>query len=293
MQNMYINMKKFILFFIFILTACNNHEGEQVVNQASIKIKVGDLGEQFLHRNNLPAKGHVNKQPAGINFYRYDWNTKSLGMVFVENGSHSFQIPFALGVMGAEDVSRVADGITEIDVSAGIYATDTIMHDEARRKFIVLLQNLTKLGWKPVIAYEDPRLSGEQAYKYYVEDNYYAFPLSYSPTFEQWMRISTARWYLHADGVFLEVNFQRDSSKMDPNQPGAYLFSFNLQSKEEKAKAHFEGDDRDHWQELWVDKIKSLKKQRYEKEKELVKNGYTIFTDYEEPKIHPADPVEP
>ena len=263
------------------------------MNPMTIKIEVGELGSQFLQRNNLPAKGHVDKQPAGLNFYEHDWSTKTPGTVLIEHGKHSFQIPNALGIMGREDTLRVDAGLEKVSIRAGITRADTIEHNDARREFIEVLQNLIKSGWKPFIAYEDPRLSGEQAYRYYEEDNYYAVPIGYSPTLEQWMRISTARWYLHADEVFLEINFQRDSSKMDPNQPGAYLFSFNLQSKEEKAKAQFEGDDRDHWQDLWVDRIKSLKKQRYEKEKELAKRGYTIFTDYEEPKIHPADPVEP
>ncbi|RYY74917.1 MAG: hypothetical protein EOO52_11395 [Gammaproteobacteria bacterium] len=263
------------------------------MNPMTIKIKVGELGAQFLQRNNLPAKGHIDKQPAGLNFYEHDWSTKVPGVVKVEHGTHSFEIPFALGVVGTEDADKISDGIADFSIRAGISPADTIMHDEARKEFVTVLQNLIRSGWKPFIAYEDPRLSGEQAYRYYEEDNYYAVPINYSPTLEQWMRISTARWYLYADGVFLEINFQRDSSKMNPNQPGAYLFSFNLQSKEEKAKAQFEGDDRDHWQDLWVDKIKSLKKQRYEKEQQLVKRGYTIFTDYEEPKIHSADPVEP
>ena len=32
---------------------------------------------------------------------------------------------------------------------------------------------------------------------------------------------------------------------------------------------------------------------RYQKEVELIKQGYHINTQYVEPKIHPQDPVEP
>ena len=286
-------MKKFILAFLFLLTGCDNQGGEQNMNPMTIKIKVGELGAQFLQRNNLPAKGHIDKQPAGLSFYEHDWSTKTPGTVVVEHGAYSFQIPHAIGVMGTEDNDRINAGLESFNVRAGISATDTILHDEARRLFIALLQNLIKLGWKPVIFYEEPRLRGDQAFKYSKIDNkYYGTPPDYTPTLDEWMEIDSD-WYLYANDVFLEISLHRDSTKMNPNEPGAYLVSFRIQSKEEKAKAQFEGDDRDHWQELWVDKIKSLKKQRYEKEKELVKRGYTIFTDYEEPKIHPADPVEP
>ena len=178
-------------------------------------------------------------------------------------------------------------------MSAGITASDTVLHEEARQTFMTLLRKLLSLGWKPVISYNYPRLTGEQAFKYYEEDNTYGVPPNYTPTLDQWMRIDSDDWCLYADNVFLEINFQRDRARMNPNEPGAYLFSFELRSKEEFAKANFQGEDRDHWQDLWVDKIKSMKKERYEKEKELLRRGFTIYTDYEEPKIHPADPVEP
>ena len=117
-------------------------------------------------------------------------------------------------------------------------------------------------------------------------------PADYAPTLEQWMRIDSGRWYLYADDVFLEIKFRRGVESKDPTM-ASYLFSFGLHSKEEEAKAQFEGENRDHWQELWVDKIKSMKKERYAKEKELIQRGFTIYTEYQEPKIHPADPVEP
>src|SRR5690606_18215546 len=95
-------------------------------------------------------------------------------------------------------------------------------------------------------------------------------PPTYSPTLEQWMHLSSPSWNFYAEDVFLEINFQRDSKRMNTNEPGAYLFSFTVYSNVEEAKANFFGDDRDHWQDLWVDKIKAMKKERYAKEKELI-----------------------
>lgn len=260
----------------------------------SIKIKLGESGTQFLQKNNLPSKGHINKQPAGVSFYEQDWNTKSPGTVIVEHDRYSFQIPYALGVMGAEDTDYIELGLAKFYVNAGITATDTILHDEARKEFITVLQKLLQLGWKPVISYNYPRLAGAQAFQYYEEDNAYGVPANYNPSLEEWMRIDSDDWSLYADGIFLEIHFRRDRKLMNPTEPGAYLFSFNLSSKEEFAKSYFQGEEeRKHWRDLWVDKIKSLKKERYAKEKELLKRGFTLYSEYEEPKIHPADPVEP
>src|SRR6187551_861252 len=293
MPSMCIKLCKFIPFFLLFLTACDYHNGDQTMTPTTIKIKVGESGTQFLQRNNLPTKGHIDKQPAGVNFYEQDWSTKSPGTVMVEHGIYSFQVPYALGVMGAEDVKQMV-GFEQINIRAGITAADTIMHDEARQKFMTLLQQLLKLGWKPLISYQDPRLTGEQAYIYSEQENYYfGTPVNYIPTLEQWMRIDSGDWQFYADDIFLKINFQRDSKRMNPNEPGAYLFSFELISKEAKAKNQFEGDDREHWQDLWIDKIKSMKKERYAKEKGLIQRGFTIYTEYQEPKIHPADPVEP
>lgn len=260
----------------------------------TVKIEIGQSGEQFLRTNNLPAKGSVDRQPAGLNFYRASWSTQSSGTVIVNQGPYSFEIPFALTVLGTEDAEAISEGLQSFDIGAGITAPDTIPHDEARRRFLDFIQNLAKIGWKPVHFYDDPRLVGEDAFKYYKEDDSYGIPPDYRPTFEQWMQIKSGRWRLFADDAFLTMRFHRDRKRVDPNQPGAYLLAFSITSKEQYAKAHFEGEqDRANWMDLWEDKIKELKKQRYAKEAMLKKRGFTIDTDYEEPKIHPDDPVEP
>ena len=107
------------------------------------------------------------------------------------------------------------------------------------------------------------------------------------------MALDFAYWRLYADDIFLKITFSRDSKRMKLTEPGAYLFSFNLLSKEQKAKANFSGEDRERWKDLWVDKIKVMKRERYAKEQALVKRGFTIATAYADPRIHPADPVEP
>ena len=288
-------MRSLFLLVLLFLSTCDNHHGETSLNPMTIKAKVGETGEQFLKRNNLPPKGNVNRQPAGLNFYSHDWNTKSRGTVSIEHDKYSFQIPFAMGVMGTEDVENMAAGLYDFSINAGISSNSPLMHDEARKEFLTFLQKLFNLGWKPFIPYDAPRLNGEQGFKYFLENIYeYSPPVGYNPTLDEWMKISRGYWRLYAGDVFLKIKFQRDSKRMNPNELGAYLFTFTLHSKEEQAKTYFEGeDDRKNWQNLWIDKIKSMKKERYAKEKELIHKGYTIYTEYEEPKIHPADPVEP
>jgi hypothetical protein len=282
-----------VLLSVPLLNACDHNAGNKSMNPTNVKIKIGEQGAQFLQRNKLPAKGHIKKQPAGLNFYKVDWSSKAQGTVSLEHGSYSFQIPFVLGVTGTENIDFMGAGLASFDVYAGITAADTVNHDEARKEFIKLLQHLLALGWKPLISYEDPRLTAEQAYSYAEQENrFFGIPANYAPTLEQWRRIDSGDWFLYADDVFLGINFRRGVESKDPSMQ-AYLFSFELHSKEQEAKAQFEGDDRDHWQDLWVDKIKSMKKERYAKEKELIQRGFTIYTEYQEPRIHPLDPVEP
>lgn len=280
-----------LVIFFLLLTSCDQIAGEAPMN--TIAVKIGESGENFLRRNKLTGRANVDKQPAGLNFYEYGWPTKMPGKILVEHGSHGFEIPFVLGVTGTEDTESLENGITDFQIRAGITAADTVLHEEARQEFIKLLKKLDSLGWKPFIFYQQPRLSGEYAFRFSQGDGVYGLPLDYYPSLEEWMLIDVGRWYLYADGVFLKINFRRDRKLMTPTMPGAYLVTFDFQTVVEHAKSEFEGDDRNHWKELWVNKIKSLKKERYEKETELTRRGFTIYTEYEEPKIHPADPVEP
>jgi hypothetical protein len=283
-----------LLLMALLTSASGTSSAETVIPLGIVRIKIGQSGEQFLDTNSLPSKGSVDRQPAGLNFYRARWRTQLPGTVIVDHGPYSFEIPFALTVLGTEDADALGEGLKSFDISAGITAADTIPHDEARRVFLRFIQKLTDLGWKRVHFYDDPRLVGEDAFRYYEEEDTYNIPPEYRPTLEQWMQMDSPYWSLYAEDVFLNIMFRRDSKRMALDKPGAYLVSFSLISKEEQAKSNFQGEqDRANWMDLWEEKIKGLKKQRYAKEDLLRKRGFTIDTDYEDPKIHPADPVEP
>ena len=281
-----------ILMVILSLSLLSCDQKVNEINMNSITVRVGKSGDDFLKTNKLNTRDNVDRQPAGLNFYEYDWNLRNPGKVLVDHDPYSFTIPFALGVTGTEDAEDLENGITDFQIRAAITTQDTINHDDARREIEKLLQQLISLGWKQFIFYQYPRLSKGEAFKFFQEDDTYGLPVNYSFSLDEWMSIDVGRWYLYAGEVFLEINFRRDPKLMDPTKPGAYFLTYNLQNATERAKAEFTDNERKHWQDLWVNKIKSLKKERYAKEAELIKRGFTIYADYEEPIIHPADPVE-
>ena len=163
-------------------------------------------------------------------------------------------------------------------------------HDEARIAFITLLQTLAQAGWKPSIPYSEPRLSGEEAFKYYLEEKAY-LPVDYAPTLEEWMRLNSV-WYFYAGDLFMDIAVRRSGSQV-VDEPGAYLLSFSLYGKEEQGRSYFGSPEREQWQDYWIEMIQGFKKDRYAAEEQLVKRGYTINMGYVEPIVHPADPVEP
>ncbi|MEY4590877.1 MAG: hypothetical protein RL497_2953 [Pseudomonadota bacterium] len=259
----------------------------------NISAKMGESGTDFLTRNNLSVKSNVDKQPAGLNFYQHHWDSNRPGEVFFEHGAYSFKIPYALTVMGTENLRHLNEGIESFFFNATISAKKTISHDSARIEFIKIVQHLNGLGWKRHIGHSDPRLHGEQAFNYYRAHNFYPLPVDFTPTLKQWMQIDVGFWNLYADGVFLEIRFHRDNDHLDTEKPGAYLLVFKFETKNQYGRSMFDGEEREHWQDLWVDTIKKSKKERYAKEAELTKRGLIIDTTYQDPKIHPADPVEP
>ena len=287
-----IEMSRLILLALLILIISCDQKGEELPMNP-ITIKIGESGEDFLQRNKLTGSAVVDKQPAGLNFYEYDWPSSALGKVRLDHGSHSFEIPFVLGITGTEDTALMNEGITKFQLRAGVTADDTLPHDEARRELIKLIDKLVTLGWKRFIFYQEPRLTAQDAFKLHLNDDTYGLPLDYDPSLEEWMAIGVGRWYLYAGDIFLQIEFRRDSKLMAPSQAGAYLLVLNFISAAEHAKSEFTGDDRNRWMDLWINQIKALKKDRYKKEADLIKRGSTIYTEYAEPKIHPADPVEP
>jgi len=280
----------FLVLLLFIIS-CDQKSEESPMN--TITIKIGESGNDFLSRNKLADKASVDKQPAGLNFYEYHWKSTSLGTVRLDHGEYSFDIPFVLGLTGTEDTEFMQDGIDKFLVQAGVSAAEKMLHDEARQEIIKLINKLVSLGWKRFIYYQEPRLKEKDAFYFNQKDDIYGLPVDYTPSLDEWMSIRVGRWYLYAGDIFLQIEVRRDKKLMAANQEGAYLLAFNFMSSARHGKAEFTGDDRERWKDLWIEHIKTQKKERYKKEADLSRLGMEIYSDYAEPKIHPADPVEP
>jgi hypothetical protein len=257
-------------------------------------IKAGIMPSEYIEKNK-GHKLHVDRQPAGLNFYKSRWGTKQPCGVYIDNDEYSFIVENVFSLSGVEDVEYLERGIYKFKIYFGITAGEFISHDEARLRFMGFLQDLTALGWQGYIKYNsDPRLSGELSYIYAKNDRLYTPDPDYTPTLDEWMSLGDRRnWMLYANNIFMEIQFRRNHKLMDKDKDGTYLISITLYTSEEKARSHFQGSDRERWQELWVEDVKERKIKRYQREAELEEQGYTINRNYVEAIIHPEDPVEP
>lgn len=292
-----ISMKIIVILLCTLLISCQDTTSTEnampLDKNTPITLKLNEHPKEFVGR--LGALEYsVDEQPAGLNFYELDWRNDAPGNITIDHNQYSFSIPYVLSVVGTENADFPEKGIARYFISSGITATDTMSHDEARLTLSAFLQELVDKGWRNSLFYSVPRLKGKQSYDYAINQFVYPPDPNYTPNLEQWMALgSDAMWLLYANNLIMEVTFRRDSKKMDPDKPGAYLLSFSIYGVEKYAKDHFESTERDRWQALWVDEIKRLKSERYATEKQLIEQGYTINTDYQDPIIHPDDPVEP
>jgi len=284
---------------LFTLLTCSCDSGLAPDNENTMTtpfyIKAGISPAQYNQRNNLQQQTYVDRQPAGLNFYKKKWNVNAKGKVHVDNELFSFTINHVLGLTGTESRKHPQMGIKVFTVRSGITATEFINHDQARILFMQLLQRVLDVGWQSYVEFVSaPRLLGKESIIYAIKDEIYAPDPRYIPSLDEWMALDTSHtWVFHANDVFLNISFRRNSQFLDKNGDGVYLLTFEVMTKEERAKLLMSSSEREQWKELWEQKIKKNKLNRYKKEVELIKQGYHINTDYIEPLIHPADPVEP
>ncbi|VAW68845.1 hypothetical protein MNBD_GAMMA09-1072 [hydrothermal vent metagenome] len=258
-------------------------------------IKAGISPDEYNRHNQLFSRKGVNSQPAGLNFYESNWRSEEKACVKLDNAAYSFIIPNVLSTTGVQDIAFPERGIDTFRVNSGITADEFISHDQARILIMKMIQNFVMSGWKPYIEfYSDPRLSGQESYKYTILDGSYSPDPMYTPTLDEWMTTGSGHgWVLHAENVFMDVRFRRNSQHMEKKGQGVYLLSFKFKTLHANARDHFQEDEREQWLNLWVEKITQSRLMRYKLEVELIKQGYHINTQYIEPVIHPQDPVEP
>jgi hypothetical protein len=286
-----------LLLFSLAMLGCdtNNDDNTRTMMTTPFTIEVGMNPQEYNQRNQLHVNKNINKQPAGLNFYEKDWSIQNQGTVKVDHGQYSFIIPHVLGLAGTENTRHLEKGIKKFSVRSGITPGEFINHDQARLQFMQTLHDLITLGWQPYTEFHaEPRLLGKQSFAYTLKTYGYAPDPNYIPTLDEWMALDSGQnWVFHANDVFMSISVQRNSQFMDKEGEGVYLLTYTLLTREALAQNFFQGDDRERWQELWVEDTKKIKLMRYQTEVELIKQGYHINTDYVEPKFHTDDPVEP
>jgi hypothetical protein len=284
-----------LLIGLIILAGCQEKQAESpdtIIEQKAnvmsqqISIKIGEQGSNFSQR--YPGNVKIVHQPAGIDFYKIDWDASPHGTVTIENGKHSFAIEDVLGVSGDQDLGpQASEGLSEFDIYAGITASDLIAHDDARQKMYSLLQALVDKGWKPIVSPGDPRLKGKARLNYVLNTyKYLNLDPSYTPSLEEWMRIESGTdWRFYADHLYLTVNFTRERTLTDPSKPGAYLVNFNIKTELQEFREYVKPEDRQRWKELLPAALSKLPPMRAQKETELKAKGIAIDDTYRDPPI--------
>lgn len=292
-------MKYWIFIGLFcLLSACDNERDKKQGSQMPSPILVvGKSGDEFAQLNGLDLKSNVDRQPAGLNFYENRFKSGQLPIAHFEHGKYSFDIPNVLSFSATENIEYLERGVAKLRANWGFTnKSEKINNEEAKNRLLQFMRHLLTLGWRQVHYLDDPRLLGDESWEYKLNTYHgYQSDISVTPTLETWLKLSTARtlWEFYAEGVFIKVGFMRNSRIPADDPMGEYLLVFSAYTQDEWARGHFGGKDRERWQELWVEEIKDSKRIRYKTEEELKAKGYTIDTEYQDPKVHPADPVEP
>jgi len=244
-----------------------------------ITIKLGEPGADFVKRN--PGLVKVEKQPAGLDFYSITWPTTQPGKVMLDNGANSLHLVNVLSVLGNEDADAPTDrpdSFQDVTIGTGLASQALIPHDQARLAMQGLLQQALAAGWRPFTTESDPRLSGKERLDYALDrDSTIGLDARYVPTLDEWMRIKDSTpWFLYANHVVLELNFQRDQTLMDPARPGSYFLTFLFQTDVEHFRGYAGTDHRHDWQAVLPRALAEAHQHRRDMETALKAQGLHI-----------------
>ncbi|MDE2121025.1 MAG: hypothetical protein KGJ64_10050 [Betaproteobacteria bacterium] len=248
-------------------------------------IALGDPKATHLGNPGAGTRHH----PVGMDFHERKWPFDQLGTVRYSQGPHSFEVSRVPSVRGSFDRDQPERGIYAWSISAFPMAGDTIPHALARDELFRLFERLHQAGWRRYIDVGDPRLSGRQTMRYFVEKqgNYSPDP-AYVPTLDEWMRLNEdlPYWQFWADGTYMQIRVIDEPALRNPKRPGVYLFAITIESESAYGYAYFkEVEDMLRWKELLPAELRRLHKLRVAEEAEVVQRGYTIDTSYQDPPI--------
>lgn len=271
----------------WVILGCD-YKGTQKMNTKAtspVEISINIPGDRL--KEKYPALVSVNRQPAGLSFFKMTWSSNNKGIVRLTHGAHTFDFSDVLSLLGTQDDEQRKPEISEFTIICGISGVSGISHSAARDRFFGIIDRLEKAGWKSTVRFSAPRLSGKDMMKYRLESGESVTLASdYIPTIDEWMKLEDlSTWEFYADGVFLRMNFLRDEKKLDPSKPGAYIINFNIQSDIEYFKSFVDPDHREEWQTFLPESLKESLDRRQLREESLRKKGFKINTDYKDPPL--------
>lgn len=155
---------KILTSFLLYFFLSQNCLGVATSKQPAVEIQVGEMGSSFAGRNADILK--INRQPAGLNFYKIRFPARVKGSATLNSGTRKFVIENIFSITGTEDLEFKDEGLSEFSINCSITEADLISHDEARSKFFSMLQDLLRSGWKTTIPLGAPRLRGKEMTQY-------------------------------------------------------------------------------------------------------------------------------
>ncbi|MBB5017500.1 hypothetical protein HNQ59_000764 [Chitinivorax tropicus] len=237
----------------------------------------------------------VDKQPAGVNFYKVRFpknGGKNQAKILFEFGRNSIEIPAVLSITGPYNLDFPNENISEIWINSGLTENKEEMHDQARQAFFKLLDDIVKAGWKPYLSESYPRLMAKEILRRVAEekdiDAKFNLRPEYMPTLDEWMALGDSlHWNFHANHVEMQITLSHDITKRDPQKPGAYFMSINLRPMTHAMQDGMAPEERRDWRAVWLKSLPVSHAERAAEEAKAKAAGHQIDTDYQDPPMPP------
>lgn len=253
--------------------------------KSNIFVEIGEPPNAWKER--YGNKVDVNDKNHGLRFYSLDWTTKNPGRLSIKNGMSELRLEAVLGAMGTYNDEYPDEGFSGILITMGLTESDTLAHDEARQRFHAVLRKIQDAGWSRWIYPADPRLRGEEAFRYQINEDEanYSLDPNYLPPMNVWMKLKNrSQWSFYLNKVEMTVTLSRDQDRMKEHLPGAYFISIKMQSQDEIQREEFQENERSRWKSLYPAMRKKRLSERLEVEKKLQLSGYKIDVEYKNPE---------
>ncbi|MCO5414894.1 hypothetical protein [Ralstonia mojiangensis] len=270
----------------------------KIVMPQSIEIEIGESPQALIGRYGKAVDvDNKNEQAYGVTFYAVDWPDSSQGTVVIKNQKSEVRLDTALGVSGSFDKAHAEEGIYDYSISLGIPPRNNVTHDQARLQFYEMLKRIQRAGWKRWIYPENPRLAGAEAFRYRLvkDQGVDSLDPEYVPGLEDWMKLpDMTSWRFYLNGVYMDVQMSRDSTRMKVDEPGAYFVKIKLEGYANFWRNALNEQDRPHWRDLFPGLQRQMHAERANAEQKLKAQGYTIDTSYRNPDETSGDqPISP